>query len=188
MILSRRRFALLFLALLVFASAASAAGLVFEAKDGPGANKHVVFITGEWAFRSEESFPMMAKILNTHHGFKTTVLFAINPEGDYVHPNYNKNIPGLETLKTADLVIIQTRWRDLPDEQLQHIADYVNAGKPIIGTESIYFRNRQLDPQEHTKPIKLEFRLGKDEGTVKAPRRFVFVGLSGETFVKRPGQ
>jgi prepilin-type N-terminal cleavage/methylation domain-containing protein len=61
-------------------------------------------------------------------------------------------------------------------------------GKPVTGVEFIHFRNRQLDPQHHTKPIQLEFRLGMDADGVPAPRRIVFVGLSGETFVKRPGE
>jgi len=61
-------------------------------------------------------------------------------------------------------------------------------GKPISGLEFIHFRNRQLDPQHHTRPLRLEFRLGEDEDAVKAPRRIVFIGLSGESFVKRPGE
>ena len=30
-------------------------------------------------------------------------------------------------------MIIFTRFRDLPDEQMRHIVEYVEAGKPIIG-------------------------------------------------------
>ncbi len=30
-------------------------------------------------------------------------------------------------------MIILTRFRNLPDEQMKHIADYVNSGRPIIG-------------------------------------------------------
>ncbi|MHC4955322.1 MAG: prepilin-type N-terminal cleavage/methylation domain-containing protein [Planctomycetota bacterium] len=61
-------------------------------------------------------------------------------------------------------------------------------GKPIEGREFVHFRNRQLDPQHHTEAIEMQFRLGTDDGGVKAPRRIVSVGLSGETFVKRPGE
>ena len=42
-------------------------------------------------------------------------------------------IPGLEALKTADLMIIATRFRNLPDEQMKYIVDYVESGRPIIG-------------------------------------------------------
>lgn len=76
---------------------------------------------------------MLAKILSVYHGFDTTVLFAINPETGVINPQIQTNIPGLEVLQTADLVILDTRFRKLPAEQLVHIADYVNAGKPLIG-------------------------------------------------------
>jgi type 1 glutamine amidotransferase len=102
--------------------------------DGPGRGKHIVFISGDEEYRSEEGLPQLAKILAKHHGFKCTVLFAINPEKDNtIDPEYRKNIPGLEALKNADLMVIFTRFRDLPDEQMKLIADYVEAGKPVVG-------------------------------------------------------
>jgi type 1 glutamine amidotransferase len=76
--------------------------------------------------------PALAKILAKHHGFKCTVLFTIDPEDGTINPNVD-NIPGLEALKTADLMVIFTRLRDLPGEQMKHIADYVESGKPVIG-------------------------------------------------------
>jgi hypothetical protein len=77
--------------------------------------------------------PQLGKILAKHHGFKCTVLFAVDPKSGEINPNVNNNIPGLETLKTADLMIIFTRFRNLPDDQMQHVADYLDTGKPIIG-------------------------------------------------------
>jgi hypothetical protein len=112
---------------------ADGAGLVFESKDGPGKDKHIVLIAGDEEYRSEESCPMLAKILNSYYGFKTTVLFSVDPDEGYVDPNNQKNIPGTDAVNTADVVIIGTRFRNLPDEQLQPLADYLNAGKPIIG-------------------------------------------------------
>ena len=41
--------------------------------------------------------------------------------------------PAWKRSKTADLMIIATRFRNLPDEQMKHIVDYVESGKPIIG-------------------------------------------------------
>ena len=121
------------LASVCVAGMASGAGLVFEAKDGIGKDKHIVLIAGDEEYRSEESCPMLAKILNTRFGFKTTVLFSINPDGGYVDPNYQKSIPGMDAVKTADVVIIGTRFRKLSNEQFQPLADHLNAGKPIIG-------------------------------------------------------
>lgn len=107
--------------------------IVFEGGDGPGRGKHIVLISGDEEYRSEEALPQLAKILSKHHGFKCTVLFAIDPKTGVINPNQKDNIPGLEALETADLMIIFTRFRDLPDEQMKHIVDYVESGRPIIG-------------------------------------------------------
>lgn len=94
----------------------------------------ILLISGDEEYRSEEALPQLAKILSTKHGFNCMVLFAQDPEKPgIVNPNYVRNIPGLESLKTADLMIIFTRFRALPDEQMQHINDYLKSGKPVIG-------------------------------------------------------
>ena len=107
--------------------------LTFEGTKGPGWGKHVVLVSGDEEYRSEEALPMLAKILSTRHGFKCTVLFAIDPKDGTVAPNVTDNIPGLEALKTADLMVVSLRYRTLPDEQFQHIAAYLDAGKPVVG-------------------------------------------------------
>lgn len=104
----------------------------YEGKEGPGKGKKVVLISGDEEYRSEEALPQLAKILATQHGFDCTVLFALGEDGT-INPNNTRNIPGLEALKDADLMIIATRFRDLPDEQMQHIDDYLRSGKPVIG-------------------------------------------------------
>ena len=105
----------------------------FDGGDGPGKGKHVVLVSGDEEYRSEEALPQLAKILSKHHGFKTTVLFAIEPATGEINPKKADNIPGLEALQTADLMIIATRFRHLPDDQMKFIADYVEAGKPVVG-------------------------------------------------------
>jgi len=92
----------------------------------------VVLISGDEEYRSEEALPQVAKILNKHHGFKTVVLFPIDPKTGEINPNVNNNIPGTEELADAQLVIMSLRFRNLPDEQMKPIVDYVSAGKPII--------------------------------------------------------
>ncbi|HEX4613264.1 MAG TPA: ThuA domain-containing protein [Urbifossiella sp.] len=99
--------------------------------EGIGKGKHVVLLSGDQEYRSEEAIPQLAKILSTHHGFKTTSLFTVDKNG-HVDPNVN-NVPGLDALKTADLFIIFTRFLALPDDQMAPIAAYVEAGKPVIG-------------------------------------------------------
>ena len=99
---------------------------------GPGQGKHVVLVSGDDEYRSEEALPQLAKILATHHGFKCTVLFAIDKETGEIKPDKQDNIPGLEALKTADLMVLFLRFRNLPDEQLAHIIEYTNSGRPIV--------------------------------------------------------
>ena len=99
----------------------------------PSAGKRIVLVAGDEEYRSEEALPQLARILTKYHGFKCTVLFAIDRNDGSVNPNQNDNIPGLDTLKTADLMILFTRWRNLPDEQMKHIVEYVDSGRPVIG-------------------------------------------------------
>ncbi len=106
--------------------------VVYEGGNGPGKGKHVVLVTGDEEYRSEEGLPQLGKILAKHHGFKCTVLFAIDPKDGTINPN-KYNIPGLEALQTADLMVIFLRWRDLPPEQTKYLIDYIESGKPIIG-------------------------------------------------------
>ncbi|MDN3203005.1 ThuA domain-containing protein [Algoriphagus sediminis] len=106
--------------------------LNFPSKDGPGKGKHVVLLAADDEYRSEESMPMLAKILSHRYGFETTVLFAIEPESGNVVPNFQNNIPNLQALEGADLMIMLIRFRELPDEQSKFIEDYVKSGKPII--------------------------------------------------------
>ena len=97
-----------------------------------GEGKHIVFVTGEEEYRSEQSMPPLAKILAKHHGFRCTVLFAINPESGTIEPTKLDNIPGLEKLDSADLMVMFLRFRCLPDDQMRHIIDYTNSGRPIL--------------------------------------------------------
>ena len=95
--------------------------------------KHIVFLTGDEEYRSEEAGVALARILAVRHGFKCTVLFAIDPADGTINPLVLDNIPGIEALDSAVLCVVNLRFRELPDGQMKHIVDYVNSGKPIIG-------------------------------------------------------
>lgn len=124
--------------LLVFVctSRADERWLVFPGGDGPGAGKHIVLVSGDHEYRSEEAFPQLAKILSQHHGFKCTVLFPIDPETGEINPESVTNIPGLESLESADLVILGLRFRNLEDDQMKIIVDYAEAGQPMIAVRT----------------------------------------------------
>lgn len=122
--------------------------VVYQGSEGPGKGKHIVFVSGDEEYRSEEGLPMMAKILAERHGFKCTILFALDPKTNTIDPDNQTNIPGLEQLKTADLMFMFLRFRELPDEQMKHIIDYTNSGKPIVALRTSthafsYSRNKQ---------------------------------------------
>jgi type 1 glutamine amidotransferase len=95
--------------------------------------KNIVLIAGDQEYRSEESIPALAKILETRHGFHCTVLYSINRQTGAIDPSTIDNIPGLEALRKADLMILFTRYLELPDEQMKEIIDYTNSGRPIVG-------------------------------------------------------
>jgi len=119
----------------MFASAGAARaadGVVYQGQKGPGKGKHIVFLAGDEEYRSEEGLPMLAKILAVRHGFKCTVLFAINPADGTIDPLTLTNMPGLAALDSADLCVLGLRFRELPDPQMKHFVDYLSAGKPII--------------------------------------------------------
>jgi len=126
----------------------AAEGVVYEGKHGPGKGKHIVFLSGDEEYRSEEGLPMLAKILAVRHGFKCTVLFAINPADGTIDPLTLTNIPGMDALDSADLCVMGLRYRELPDEQMKHFVDYLNAGKPMVALRTSthafkYERNQQ---------------------------------------------
>lgn len=94
--------------------------------------KRVILLAGDEEYRSEESLPMLARILSQRHGFDCTVLFSLNPTDGTIDPVNQTNVPGFHLLDKADLVICGFRFRELPDADMQHLANYLQAGKPII--------------------------------------------------------
>ncbi|MEM7307240.1 MAG: ThuA domain-containing protein [Planctomycetota bacterium] len=115
--------------------------LTYEGGEGPGKGKHVVLIAADQEYRSEQSMPMLARLLATHHGFDTTVLFALNDEG-LVDPTMKirhqdesivHDVPGLEHLAQADAVVLLSRLITLSDEGFAHLYTYLDSGKPLLG-------------------------------------------------------
>ncbi len=139
--------AAILLTLFSFATFATAAPLVFEGKEGPGKGKHIVFLAGDHEYRSEESMPAIARLLAKHQGFKCTVLFDIDQEGDIVAGEV-ANMPGMGVLDTADLAVVFLRFQQFPAEQMKHLDDYLARGGPVIGlrTATHGFKTTKDDP------------------------------------------
>jgi hypothetical protein len=140
--------ALLVAASLGWAAPAGASdGVLYRGAPGPGRGQQIVFLAGDEEYRSEEGLPMLAKILAQRHGFTCTVLFSINPTTGDIDPDCQTNLPGLEALDTADLCVMQLRFREWPDREMRHFVDYLNSGKPIIALRTsthafAYSRNK----------------------------------------------
>src|SRR5436189_6009741 len=124
-------------ALLAFAVALSTglaqSTLVFTPPSGVTAkNKNVVLLSGDEEYRSEESLPMLAKILSQRHGFKCTVLFALDRRGT-ISPNDAVRLRGAEALDSADAIVMLLRFRKYDDATMKHFVDAYQRGIPIIG-------------------------------------------------------
>lgn len=105
----------------------------FSAGKGTGQGKHIVLLSGDEEYRSEEGLPMLARLLSEHHGFRCTVLFAIDPKTGEIDPNNQASLPGSEALESADAIVMLTRFRAWPDEAMKRFVGAYEAGKPIIG-------------------------------------------------------
>jgi hypothetical protein len=99
--------------------------------DGPGRGRHVVLLSGDEEYRSEEGLPMLAKILSRRHGFACTVLFAIDEDGT-INPNRQDSLPGAAALDSADAVVMLLRFRKWPDETMRHFVEAYRRGVPIV--------------------------------------------------------
>ncbi len=118
--------------------------VVYDGYAGPGQGKHIVLISGDEEYRSEEALTQLGRILAVHHGFRCTVLYAIDPRTGEINPEVLDNIPGLHLLDQADLMVLFVRFRNLPEEQMVHFERYLKAGKPIVAirTSTHAFRIR----------------------------------------------
>lgn len=96
------------------------------------AKPYIVFVTGDEEYRSEESMPMLAEILKRELNAQITMCYSVDENG-FIDPNNTKHINNLGALDSADLMVLFTRFRALPKEELQHILDYAESGKPMVG-------------------------------------------------------
>lgn len=110
--------------------------VVYEGAQGAGLGKHVVVLAGDEEYRSEEGLVQLAKILAFRHGFRATVLFAIDPNDGTINPNVNDTLPGAEALDSADAILMGLRFRKYPDEIMKHIQNVYLSGKPIVAVRT----------------------------------------------------
>jgi nicotinamidase-related amidase/type 1 glutamine amidotransferase len=87
---------------------------------------HIVFVIAEQEYKSEETLPTFAKS-HLEKDFRCTFLFARANEGQG-----RNDVPGLEALYDADLLVLSMRRRALPVTQMDHLERYIRSGKPIV--------------------------------------------------------
>lgn len=122
----RRTFLQHLAGLLALSSLSSAEALASRAKS-TAAKPYVVFVTGDHEYSGELTLPLLAAELEKKYGMRTKVLKSAPDQ------NGEKDIPGLEALREADLAVFFLRWRLLPQNQLDYIDAYLKSGKPVMG-------------------------------------------------------
>jgi hypothetical protein len=109
----------------------SGASITYPANAGPGKGRHIVLLAGDEEYRSEEGLPMLAKILSQRHGFRTTVLFSLDPDGT-INPKNGASLSDAAALDSADAIVMLLRFRHWSDEDMARFDKRLNAGTPII--------------------------------------------------------
>ena len=101
----------------------AAAGMDPRAKDG---RPHVVLVIAEHEYGTDKTLPEFAKE-HLEKDYRCTFCLAKGAKG----PERN-DVPGLEALLGADLLVLSMRRRALPVVQMDHLERYVRAGKPVV--------------------------------------------------------
>ena len=96
----------------------------------------IVFIAGEFEYKSKETLPPFAAELSKNFAAKTVVLQR--PDDPKV-----QTIPRLEALREADLIVLFVRRMTLPETELAAIRTSLDSGKPLVAlrTSSHAFEN-----------------------------------------------
>ncbi len=108
--------------------------LLFEGSGGTGQGKHIVLLSGDEEYRSEEAMPMLAQIL-ARQGFKCTVLFSLNEDG-IVNPDAGDSLGHSEALDSADALVLGLRYRHWDDVSMERFEAALNRGVPIVATRT----------------------------------------------------
>ncbi len=103
---------------------------------------HIVFVMAEQEYKSEVTLPTFAQ---RHLGddFRYTFLTAESHKGAG-----RNNVPGLDALYDADLLVLSMRRRALPVTQMDHLERFIRAGKPLVALRVSVVPFQLSDPAE----------------------------------------
>lgn len=85
--------------------------------------KHIAIVIGEAEYKTGTSLTAFAA-KHLQRDFRITFVFANEKD--------RNDIPGLEVLDDADLMLLSVRRRLLPKEQLDRVRNFIKAGKPVV--------------------------------------------------------
>jgi len=105
---------------------------------------HVAIIVSDDHYHADKTLPAFAQMLRERYGCYATVL----------HGEGRADIPHLEELEAADLMILYVRRLGLPKEQLGRIRKYLASGKPLVAlrTANHAFAIRYKVPKGYKTP------------------------------------
>jgi mono/diheme cytochrome c family protein/glucose/arabinose dehydrogenase/lysophospholipase L1-like esterase len=153
--------------------------LVFEPA-GKAHGKHIVLLSGDEEYRSEEALPMLAQLLSRHHGFKCTVLFSLNDKGQ-VEPRNQQSLSHPEALDSADLILMSLRFRNWDDATMQRFEGALHRGTPIVALRT---STHAFKFPKDSKWFRYSFNASKETGWHRGFGRHVL----GETWVNHHGE
>ncbi len=116
---------------LLAASGLMAADHVVYEPAGAAKGKHIVLLSGDEEYRSEEAMPMLGKLLSQRHGFKCTVLFSLGADGT-IDPTNGASLTHPEALDSADAIVMLLRFRHWDEATTKKFEAAVNRGIPIV--------------------------------------------------------
>ncbi|MGI9444664.1 MAG: ThuA domain-containing protein [Rubripirellula sp.] len=101
---------------------------------------HVVMLVAEREYETMQSLKQFSK--DQKKAFRFTIVAEDS--------NDRNRLIGLDSLQTADLMLVSVRRRTLPSDQLALIRKFISQGKPVIGirTASHAFSLRNKKPPE----------------------------------------
>lgn len=86
--------------------------------------RHVALVISEPEYRTEVTLPKFAES-NLRRDHRLTMVFGSASEPD--------QLPGIEQIADADVLVLSVRRRTPPRGQLQVVRDFVASGRPVVG-------------------------------------------------------
>lgn len=104
--------------------------------------KHIVIVMAEREYKTADTLPEFA-MEELGKDFQISLVFA--------DPETRDNLPGVEVVSQADVILLSVRRRNLPKEQIDLFRNHVAAGKALVGIRTAshpFHQNKDAPPPE----------------------------------------